>query len=133
MLVEERTDAPATTESKTTLHLLAGLPAEWIAKVGEVISIERTPTTMGTVVSLKLTRTSATMLHLELDPGARTTDAFIHVPLPAGSHLTAATMDGRAVPSGTITVKANGQQAIVAAPALAHRVSFDFTVVGTAR
>ena len=32
MLVQERTDAPATVDSKTTLHLLAGLPAEWIAQ-----------------------------------------------------------------------------------------------------
>ena len=32
MLVEERTEAPATVDSKTTLHLLAGLPAEWIAQ-----------------------------------------------------------------------------------------------------
>jgi hypothetical protein len=133
MLVEERTDAPAMIESKTALHLLAGLPVEWIAKVGETISIERTPTTMGTVVSLKLTRTSAAMLHLELDPGARATDAFVHVPLAGGGRLTAATMDGRPVPSRAITVTSNGQQAIVAVPGLAHRATFDFTVVGTAR
>jgi hypothetical protein len=138
MLVQERTDAPATMESKATLHLLAGLPAEWIGKVGEVVSLERTPTTLGTVVSLKLTRTSATMLHLDFDPGTRATETFVHVPLPDGSRVAEVKMDGRAVPMSAIRLSAGRQQAIVAAGALSHRVSFDFTLaqgtaMGTAR
>jgi len=136
MLIQERTvlphDAgtPAATESKTTLHLLAGLPPEWIAKPGEVVSIDRTPTTLGTTVSLKLTRTSPIVLHLEFDPGTRATDAFVHVPLPEHSKLSEAKMDGRPIPANAITVTTNGQQAIVAVPALTHRVSFDFTLTG---
>jgi hypothetical protein len=138
MLVQERTQAPVTVESKTTLHLLAGLPAAWIAKMGEVASVVQTPTTLGTVVSLKLTRTSPTMLHLEFDPGARATDTFVHVPLPEGSRMSGAKMDGRAVPANAITTSASGQQAIVSAGELWHRVTFDFTLtpgpaVGAAR
>src|ERR1019366_6445422 len=79
MLVEERTDAPVSAESKTTLHLLAGLPAEWIAKVGDVASVERTPTTLGTVVSVKVTRT-ANGMRVEFDPGTRGATTFVHVP-----------------------------------------------------
>ena len=126
MLVQERTAAPATTTSKTTLHLLAGLPAEWIAKTGEVASVERTPTTLGSVVSVKATRISSG-LKVEVDPGTRSEETFVHVPLPAGSRLSAATMDGRAVPGTAITASASGQQEIVAAGALSHPVTFDFT------
>jgi hypothetical protein len=136
MLVQERTEAPATMESKTTLHLLAGLPAEWIGKVGQVVSVDRTPTTLGTAVSLKLTRTSATVFHLEVDPGARATETFVHVPLQAGMQVADAKMDGRAIPMSAITIAGGGQQAIVAAGALSHRVTFDFTLsatMGTAR
>jgi hypothetical protein len=131
MLVEERTEAPATVDSKTTLHLLAGLPAEWIAKVGGVVSVERTPTTMGTVVSLKLARTSPTALHLEVDPGARGTDTYVHVPLIAGSKMVEAKMDGKAIPMSAITLSPGGEQAIVAAGSLSRRVTFDFTLGAT--
>jgi hypothetical protein len=135
MLVQERTQAPATAESKTTLHLLAGLPARWLPDAGDVVSVERTPTTLGTMVSLKLTRTSATTIHLEFDPGARPTETFVHVPLTAGSRLSAATIDGRPVSASAISVSASGEAAIVAAGSLTHRVSFDFalTPVGMAR
>jgi hypothetical protein len=138
MLVQERTQAPVTDARKTTLHLLAGLPAEWIAKMGETASVERTPTTLGTMVSLKLTRTSPTAIHLEFDPGTRATDTFVHVPLPQGARLAEATMNGHAMPPSAITMLANGQQAIVAAGELSGRVVFDFTFaagtpVGAAR
>ncbi len=126
MLVQERTDTPT---SSTTLHLLAGLPAEWIAKVGEVASVERTPTTTGTVVSVKLTRTSATTLHLEFDPGTRGGDTFVHVPLPVGSKLSEARMDGQIVPMSATTMSAGGQQAIVAVGKITHLAKFDFTLI----
>jgi hypothetical protein len=131
MLVQERTEVPATAQSRTTLHLLAGLPAVWIAKVGETVSVQRTPTTLGTVVSLKLTRISQTMLHLDLDPGTRTTDAFVHIPLPDGSQLSEVRMEGRPMPKSAIDVLANGEQAIVSVPALSHPVSFDFMLTPT--
>lgn len=136
MLVQERTEAPTTVESKTTLHLLAGLPAEWIGKVGEVVSAERTPTTLGTVVSLKLTRISATTFRLELDPGLRATETYVHVPLVEGSQIAEAKMDGRAIPTSAIKVSASGRQAVVSVGALAHPVTLDFTlgaIMGNAR
>jgi hypothetical protein len=136
MLVQERTEAPTTVESKTTLHLLAGLPAEWIGKVGEVVSAERTPTTLGTVVSLKLTRISATTFRLELDPGLRATETYVHVPLVERSQIAEAKMDGRAIPTSAIKVSASGRQAVVSVGALAHPVTLDFTlgaIMGHAR
>jgi hypothetical protein len=135
MLVQERTEAPATTSSKTTLHLLAGLPAEWIPKVGDVASVERAPTTLGTMVSVKLTRESATTLRMDFDPGARATATFVHVPLTVGTKLTEAKMDGKSLPASAITMSAGGQQAIVAAGEVGNRVTLDFTLtaVGAAR
>jgi hypothetical protein len=134
MLVEERAEAPATIGGKRTLHLLAGLPAEWIARTGEVVSVERTPTTLGTVVSLKLTRASPTTLHLEFNPGTRAAETFVHVPMLRGAKLAEAKVDGKALPTSAITISANGQQAIVAAGELAHPVTFDFTLTpGAAR
>jgi len=132
MLVQERTQTPTTADSKTTLHLLAGLPAEWVAKTGAVVSVERTPTTLGTVVSVKFTRTSATTFRLEFDPGARTVDVFVHVPLPHGARLSDAILDGKSIPTNAITVSASGEQAIVAAGALSHRVTFEFAVARSA-
>jgi hypothetical protein len=134
MLVEERAEAPATIGGKRTLHLLAGLPAEWIARTGEVVNVERTPTTLGTVVSLKLTRASPTTLHLEFNPGTRAAETFVHVPMLRGAKLAEAKVDGKALPTSAITISANGQQAIVAAGELAHPVTFDFTLTpGAAR
>jgi hypothetical protein len=135
MLVQERTAAPATTSSKTTLHLLAGLPAAWFPKAGDIASVERTPTILGTMVSVKLTRESATTLRVDFDPGARSTDTIVHVPLTEGTKLSEAKMDGKSLPASAITMSAGGQQAIVAAGEVGNRVTFDFTVtaVGAAR
>jgi hypothetical protein len=128
MLVQERTAAPVTVDSKTTLHLLAGLPEEWISKAGDVASIERTPTTLGTMVSVKLTRVSATTFRLEFDPGARAAETFVHVPLADGAKLTESKMDGKPLPASAITISASGQQAVVAVGEVAHPVTFDFTL-----
>jgi hypothetical protein len=136
MLVQERTEAPATVGSKTTLHLLAGLPAEWIGKTGQVVSVERTPTTLGTVVSAKLTRVSATELRLEFDPGARAAETFVHIPLAEGTGVAEVKMDGRNLPSSAIKISAGGAQAVVAAGDVSHRATFDIKLgasMGTAR
>ncbi|MDP9051714.1 MAG: hypothetical protein M3O31_13495, partial [Acidobacteriota bacterium] len=135
MLVQERSDVPVTTESKTTLHLLAGLPSEWIGELGDVASVERTPTTLGTTVSVKATRTSAMGMRVEFDPGKRGVDTLVHVPLADKTRLIEAKMDGKALPANAIRVSANGQQAIVAVGQLAHAVTFDFTFasIGAAR
>jgi hypothetical protein len=129
MLVQERTEAPATVDSKTTLHLLAGLPEEWVSKTGDVASVERTPTTLGTSVSVKLTRLSGAMMRLEFDPGGRAVNTFVHVPLPAGTRLSEVKMDGKLLPDSAITVPASHEQAIVAVGEVAHRTTFEFRLV----
>jgi hypothetical protein len=86
-LVQERTEAPAGPGSRTTLHLMAGVPAEWIGRVGDTVSAERTPTTLGTTVSAKLTRVSGTRLRLEFDPGTKPVDVVVHVPLLPGQRV----------------------------------------------
>jgi len=132
MLVSERTDAPVTTEPHITLHLLGGLPAAWIAKDGSTASVERTPTTLGTAVSVKFTRVSSTKMRVEFDPGTRGVQTFVHVPLPPGMKLAGATMDGRPVGAGEITTAKSGEQAIVNAGKVAHRSVFDFTLAADA-
>jgi hypothetical protein len=128
MLVQERTEAPTVVGSKTTLHLLSGLPAEWLSKVGEVASVERTPTTLGTAVSVSATRTAANTLRVRFDPGTRPVQTFLHVPLPHGANVTSATMNGKPLPSNAITTAATGEQADVAAGEIAAPVTFDFTL-----
>jgi hypothetical protein len=129
MLVSERTDAPATTAPHITLHLLAGLPAEWVGKEGATASVERTPTTLGTAVSVKFTRVSETKMRVEFDPGVRTVETFVHVPLPDGMKVAEATMDGRAIAGNEISVARSGEQAIVNAGKVAHRAVFEFTLL----
>ncbi|QHN03019.1 hypothetical protein FTO74_06265 [Granulicella sp. WH15] len=103
-LVQERTEMPSTIDSKTTLHLLPGLLPEWISKPGDVVSIDRTPTTLGTTVSLKLERTSATAMHLSFAPGANALETVIvHLPVPEGATLKSVTVDGSAAhPAGRL-------------------------------
>jgi hypothetical protein len=130
MLVQERFDTPSTQGTKIALHLLGGVPAEWIAKQGETVSAQQTPTTLGAAVSVKMTRTSATGLRVEFDPGTGggAVNTFVHVPLTPGAKLSEAKMDGKAIPASAITMSASGEQAIVAAGELSHKVAFDFTV-----
>ena len=131
MLVQERTDAPTVVGSKTTLHLLSGLPAEWLAKAGEVASVERTPTTLGTVVSVKAMRTAANKLRVEFDPGSRPVQAFVHVPLARDASVVSATMDGKPLPATAITTTKTGEQADVAGGEIARPVVFEFTLSET--
>ncbi len=131
MLVQERTEAPATTGSKTTLHLLAGLPAEWMT-VGEVASVERTPTTLGTVVTVKATRT-AMGWRVEFDPGTRAVETVVHVPLTVRSKLSEVKMDGKTLSMSSVHVSDNGEQAIVVAGEVARPVVFEFSIAGGAR
>lgn len=128
MLVEERTEAPATPASRTTLHLLAGLPGDWIARTNDGVSVERAATTLGTVVSLKLTRSSATAMRLEFDPGARATDVVVHVPTPEGFAFASAKEDGIEVPAAVILASgvSGGERGMeIRLPGLAHAVSLE--------
>ena len=131
MLVEERTEAPATPASRTTLHLLAGLPGDWIGQTGEGVRVERAATTLGTVVSLKLTRVSATTLRLEFDPGARATDVVVHVPIPDSFAFASAKTNGRDVPAAAILTSgvSGGERGTeIRLPELVHPVSLEITL-----
>jgi hypothetical protein len=129
MLVQERTDAPVTDASKTTLHLLAGLPAEWIAKMGETASVEHTPTTLGTVVSLKLTRgISPNKMQLQFDPGARETDVVIHVPIPEHYAFVSAKIDGKEIPVTAISTPRTpdgGRATEISLPGLSRPINME--------
>jgi hypothetical protein len=132
MLVEERTEAPAGPGSKTTLHLLAGLPGDWIGRANNVVSVERAATTLGTLVSLKLTRSSATTLHLEFDPGARATDVVVHVPTPEDYAFVSAKGNGKDVPAAAILTSgmSGGERGTeINLPGLAHPVSLEIRLV----
>ena len=128
MLVQERTEAPAAIGSKATLHLLSGLPAEWLSKVGEVASVERTPTTLGTAVSVTATRTGVNTLRVRFDPGTRPVQTFLHVPLPHGARVVSASMNGNPLPANAVTTAATGEQADVTAGEIAQPVTFEFTL-----
>ncbi|HKO19082.1 MAG TPA: hypothetical protein VJU82_09365, partial [Acidobacteriaceae bacterium] len=128
MLVQERTEAPAGIGSKTTLHLLSGLPAEWLSKAGETASIERTPTTLGTAVSVSITRTGPNALRVHFDPGARPVETVVHVPLTHGTRVISATMNGKPLPAGAVRTAATNEQADVTAGEIASPVTFDFTL-----
>jgi hypothetical protein len=128
MLVQERTEAPAVIGSNTTLHLLSGLPANWLPRVGDVASVEKTPTTLGTTVSVKATRIGANTVRVEFDPGARPVNTFVHVPLASGQRVTSATMDGKSLPAAALTTSATGEQADVAAGEIARPVVFEFSI-----
>jgi hypothetical protein len=91
--------------------------------------VERTPTTLGTAVSVKFTRVSETKMRVEFDPGVRTVETFVHVPLPDGMKVAEATMDGRAIAGNEISVARSGEQAIVNAGKVAHRAVFEFTLL----
>lgn len=131
MLVEERTEAPTGPGSKTSLHLLAGLPGDWVGRAGEVVSAERAATTLGTVVSLKLTRVSETKLKVEFDPGAKATDVVVHVPMTEGYGFSAARMDGKAVAASAIstaTLPGGERVTEINLPGLAHAMTLEISL-----
>jgi hypothetical protein len=130
MLVQERTEIPTGVGSKTTLHLLSGLPAEWVANTGEVASVERTPTTLGTMVSVKATRAAGNKLRVEFDPGSRPVQTIVHVPLARGTSVASATMDGKPISGSVITAAKTGEQADVAVGEIARPAVFEFTLTG---
>ena len=92
MLVQERTD-PATEE--ITLHLLAGLPAAWLAPEQEV-SIQNAPTILGTSVSLTVHATSAGTMQLTFAPGDKNIQTVVlHLPLASGETVQKISIPGR--------------------------------------
>jgi hypothetical protein len=109
-----------------------GANVRYPEQVGDVASVERTPTTLGTVVSVKATRT-VTGWRVEFDPGTRALETLVHVPLAVGAKLSEAKMDGKTLPMSSVHLSANGEQAIAAAGEISRPVVFEFSVVGGAR
>lgn len=133
MLVQERTNP---TTGKLTLHLLAGLPADWLSsKPGEEVSVQKAPTTLGTIISLKLTRTAPTKLHVEFDPGSRATDIVVHIPLNEHDTFSSAKIDGREIPASSITTdrKTSASAATISLAAIAHPISLEITLAPAVR
>jgi len=92
MLVQER-GGPS--EDSLTLHLLAGLPAEWFT-TGQNVGITNTPTTLGTTVSVGVDQVSATKLEIGFAPGSRIVKtAVVHLPLASGAKVHAITVNGK--------------------------------------
>jgi hypothetical protein len=83
-------------EDGSTLHVLAGIPADWIAP-GEHLAIGSAPTTLGGRVSLRLNYERAGEMRLKLDPTVAVPEAVVRFPLPAGASLKSVRVDGNPV------------------------------------
>ncbi len=83
-------------EQGGALHLLPGIPAGWVG-VGDEISIRNAATTLGGPVACKLSYPSVGKMILEFETPAEPVDAVAHFPLPAGSAIKTALVNGQAV------------------------------------
>jgi hypothetical protein len=81
-------------EQDGALHLLPGIPADWVA-VGDELSVRNAPTTLGGPVSCKLSYAGAGRMILELEAPSEPIDVIAHFPLPAGSRIKASLINGR--------------------------------------
>ena len=80
-------------EQDGALELLRGVPAGWI-DVGDELSIRNARTVMGGPVSVKLSYPSAGRMIVELEATSDPVDVVAHFPLPAGSSIQAALVNG---------------------------------------
>jgi hypothetical protein len=81
-------------EDGDTLHVLGGVPANWIAP-GERIGIASAPTTLGGKLSLRLDYAAAGIMRVHLEPTVAVHNAIVRFPLPGGKKLTAVTVNGK--------------------------------------
>ncbi len=94
-------------EDGDSLHVLAGIPANWI-RPGEKIAIASAPTTLGGKVSLRLDYTQADTMHLHLESTATVPEAIVRFPLPDGARLRSVTANGQSISDfsgNTVTLK----------------------------
>ncbi|MDE3161781.1 MAG: hypothetical protein KGL64_00860, partial [Acidobacteriota bacterium] len=89
MLVNERDGA---------LHLLVGLPSDWVP-VGKAVSIEDAPVTTGGTLSVRAERLSEKQWKMSINPHGVPRAVVVHVPLAAGQTVQAVRVDGRSVTS----------------------------------
>jgi len=83
-------------EEGETLHLLSGIPANWI-RVGERISVQEAPTMLGGKMSYTLSYPAAGKMVLDLTPPTDSPEVVVHFPLSKGQRITAARVNGRPV------------------------------------
>lgn len=81
-------------EDGDTLHILAGIPSNWIVP-GEHLGIASAPTTLGGKLTLRLDSVDASTMRLHLEPSMTIPNAIIRFPLPAGKKLTSVTVNGQ--------------------------------------
>ncbi|MGA8109991.1 MAG: hypothetical protein WB974_11175 [Acidobacteriaceae bacterium] len=79
-----------------TLHVLSGIPAEWI-KPGEHMGLTDAPTTFGGKVSFRLDDVAADEMKLHVDATVTIPEAVLRFPLPAGEKIRSVTVNGRPV------------------------------------
>jgi hypothetical protein len=100
MLVQERYPAPEET-GEPTLHLLAGLPADWIIP-GQDIWVSNTPTTLGTTVSVRVHPVDGSRIEITADEGNRPSDLVVHIPVNSVQEIKAVRVDGKLMPSSLL-------------------------------
>jgi hypothetical protein len=83
-------------EDRDSIHLLAGIPADWI-QPGEHIAITSAPTTLGGKVSFNLDYPQSGRMRLHLEPTITVPEAIVRFPLAAGVSLRSVTLNGHAV------------------------------------
>jgi hypothetical protein len=83
-------------EEGETLHLLSGIPPDWIG-VGERISVQEAPTMLGGKMSYTLSYPAAGKMVLDLTPPPDSSEVVVHFPLSKGQRITAARVNGRPV------------------------------------
>jgi hypothetical protein len=80
-------------EDGDSLHLLAGIPADWIGP-GEHIAIASAPTTLGGSVTMRLDYLRAGTMHLHFESTASVPEAVVRFPLAAGVNLRSVRVNG---------------------------------------
>jgi hypothetical protein len=84
-------------EDRDSVHLLAGIPANWI-QPGEHIAIAAAPTTLGGKISFRLDYPQPGHMHLHLDPAISLPGTVIRFPLAPGTSLRSVTHNGQPIP-----------------------------------
>ncbi len=83
-------------EREGTLHLLAGLPSDWVP-VGKAVTVEDAPVTTGGTVSVRAEHVTAKRWKIAMDPHGARRAIVLHVPLESGQQVHAVRVDGRPV------------------------------------
>ncbi|HVU48670.1 MAG TPA: hypothetical protein VHD85_21260 [Terracidiphilus sp.] len=83
-------------EDGGSLHILSGIPSDWIHP-GEKLAISSAPTTLGGKVSLALDYPQAGRMRLHIAPSVNVPEAIVRFPLTAGATLRSVTANGQPV------------------------------------